>query len=380
MTTKTIDITALPQCSMGNARRLTVVRYGKCANGKKAYIQAGLHADEPPGLLVMHHLMDELDRLDEEGRIDGEIVLVPVANPVGISQWRDTALSGRADFNTGINFNRNHLDITAQVSEAVKGTLSDDPARNVALIRKRISEELFDIKPDDEGGFLKHRLLSLAYDADIVLDLHCDLQASVHIYTGTPLWPDAADLSAEMGADVTLLAKESGDNPFDEACSRIWWDLAEKHSKFPIPAACLAATVELRGASDVSHELAKDDAQSLIRFLTRRSLVQGEVTDIPKLKHEATPLRGVEHVKAPVPGVVVFLKKPGAVVKKGTPIAEIVNPVELRPEKRSVLVKCTTAGILFSINIDRYARPGRILAKIAGKKPLKGKGNNLLTL
>ena len=33
-----------------------------------------------------------------------------------------------------------------------------------------------------------------------------------------------------------------------------------------------------------------------------------------------------------------------------------------------------------TINIDRYARPGRILAKIAGKKPLKGKGENLLTL
>ena len=380
MTTKTIDITALPQCSMGNVRRLTVVKYGNRTNGKKAYIQAGLHADEPPGLLVMHHLMEELDRLDEGNRIDGEIVLVPVANPVGISQWRDTVLSGRSDFNTGINFNRNHLDITAQVSKAVKGSLSDDPERNVTLIRKHISKELFDIKPDDEGSFLKHRLLSLAYDADIVLDLHCDLQASVHIYTGTPLWPDAADLSAEMGADVTLLAKESGDNPFDEACSRIWWDLAEKHSKFPIPAACLAATVELRGASDVSHELAMDDAQRLIRFLTRRSLIQGDVTEIPELKHEATPLRGVEHIKAPVPGVVVFLIKPGAVVKKGTPIAEIVNPVELRPEKRRVLVKCTTSGVLFSINIDRYARPGRILAKIAGKKPLKGKGKNLLTL
>jgi predicted deacylase len=194
------------------------------------------------------------------------------------------------------------------------------------------------------------------------------------------LWPDAADLSAEMGAVVTLLAKESGDNPFDEACSRIWWDLAEKHATFPIPCACLAATVELRGASDVSHELAIDDAQRLIRFLTRRRLVQGDVSELPELKHEATPLRGVEHIKAPVPGVVVFLVQPGLLVKKGTPIAEIVNPVELNPEKRSVLVECTTEGVLFSINIDRYARPGRILAKIAGKEAIKGKGKNLLTL
>jgi hypothetical protein len=35
----------------------------------------------------------------------------------------------------------------------------------------------------------------------------------VHIYTGTPLWPDAADLSAEMGAEVTLLAKIAGKKP-----------------------------------------------------------------------------------------------------------------------------------------------------------------------
>ena len=380
MTTKKIERIALPQSSMGNARRLTLFRYGARASGKKAYIQAGLHADEPPGLLVMHHLIEELDQLDEADRINGEIVLVPVANPIGISQWRDTVLSGRADFNTGINFNRNHLDITAKVSDAVEGSLSDDSTRNVALIREHIADVLFDIKPDDEGGFLKHKLLSLAFDADIVLDLHCDLQASVHVYTGTPLWPDAADLSAEIGAEATLLAKESGDNPFDEACSRIWWDLAEKHPQFPIPAACLAATVELRGASDVSHELAMDDAQRLIRFLTRRSLVQGDESALPELKHAATPLRGVEHIKAPVPGVVVFLAKPGAVVTKGTPIAEIINPVELNPENRRVLVKCTTEGVLFSTNIDRYARPGRLLAKIAGKKPLKGKGKNLLTL
>ena len=380
MTTKKIQRIALPQSSMGNARRLTIIRYGERANGQKAYIQAGLHADEPPGLLVMHHLIDALDRMDEEDRIDGEILLVPLANPIGISQWRDTVLSGRADFNTGINFNRNHLDIFDQVSEKLEEALSDDPAANVALIRERIADALFDIKPDDEGSFLKHRLLSLAHDADIVLDLHCDLQAAVHIYTGTPLWPDAADLSAEMGAEATLLAKESGDNPFDEACSRIWWDLAEKHAEFPIPAACLAATVELRGTSDVSHELAIEDAQRLIRFLTRRRLVRGEESQLPELKHEATPLRGVEHVKAPVPGVVVFLKQPGAVVTKGTPIAEIVNPVELNPDNRRVKVSCATEGVLFSINLDRYARPGRILAKIAGKEPLKGKGKKLLTL
>jgi hypothetical protein len=36
--------------------------------------------------------------------------------------------------------------------------------------------------------------------------------------------------------------------------------------------------------------------------------------------------------------------------------------------------------ILFSVNTDRYAKPGRKLAKIAGKIPIKNKGEDLLTL
>ena len=380
MPTKSIETIDLPRSSMANTRTLTVVRYGEGANGKKAYLQAGLHADEPPGLLVMHHLMNQLDRLDAEGRIQGKIVLVPVANPVGISQWRYTTLIGRADFNTGINFNRNHLDITDQVAADIKDHLSQDQNANVALIRNSMLNVLADMTPEDESAFLKHRLLSLAGDADIVLDLHCDFLASVHVYTGTSLWPDASDLSAELGAVVTLLANESGDNPFDEACSRLWWDLAEKYPAYPIPAACLAATVELRGSMDLDHAQAKEDARNLVRFLMRRDVIAGVVGEPPTLINDATPLRGVEHVKAPMPGVVVFLKKPGTVVEPGTVIAEIVNPVEPLPEKRITPVKNNAAGVLFSINTDRYARPGRILAKIAGKEPIEGKGKNLLTL
>jgi hypothetical protein len=97
------------------------------------------------------------------------------------------------------------------------------------------------------------------------------------------------------------------------------------------------------------------------------------------LKNEATPLRGVEHLKATAPGVVVFLKTPGDRVEKGEVIAEIVNPVAEGPQNRLTPVKSAVSGIVFSINTDRYARPGRILAKIAGKEPIKEKGENLLS-
>ena len=379
MTTKTVEKRILPVSSMGNERTLTLIRYGRESQYPKAYLQAGLHADEAPGYLVMHHLMDLLDKADAGEEILGQIILVPVANPIGAGQWHDEVMRGRFDDFANINFNRNHLDLTAGVADKIEDRLTDSEEHNKMLIRQAMADVLAGLTPDNESAQLKHLLLSLSFDADIVLDLHCDYQAITHVYVGSPLWPAAADLSAQMGSQATLLAKVSGDNPFDEACSRIWWELAEKFPAYPIPCACLAATVELRGISDVSHELAARDAENLFRFLQRRGLVSGNPEKLPPLINDATPLRGVAHVKANTTGVVVYFKQPGELVKKGDVIAEIVNPLDSGTGGSTHYASADIDGILISINVDRFARPGRLLAKIAGKEPLTGKGKTLLT-
>ena len=379
MGTKSVIQYTLPAASLGNSRSLKAIHYGDQKAGRKAYLQAGLHADEAPGFVVMHHLIELFDRADAEGKIKGHIVLVPVANPIGVSQWRDEALQGRFDFFNHINFNRQYPDIAAQIAEQVKDRLGSSAADNVAFIRKAAGEILDALCPSDEAAALKHQLLLLSIDADIVLDLHCDYQALMHVYLGTPLWPDAKDLSAQLGAEVTLLAADSGVTPYDEACSRIWWQLAQKFPDHPIPSACLAATVELRGMADVSHAQAQQDAQNIFWFLQRRGFIKGAAPELPPLRNEATPLRGVEHLKSTAPGVVVFLKTPGDCVDKGEVVAEIVNPVADGHQSRITPLKSAVSGIVFAINIDRYARPGRILAKIAGKDPIKEKGENLLS-
>lgn len=380
MTTKTVEKRILPVSNMGNERTLTIIRYGSGSAGKKAYLQAGLHADEAPGYLVMHHLINLLDTADAEGNIPGEVLLIPVANPIGTGQWRDEVLRGRFDYFDNTNFNRKHLDITEKVAEKIQDALSDSPDQNKAIIRQAMADILGGLSPLDESAQLKHLLLSLSFDADIVLDLHCDYQAVTHVYMGSPLWPEASDLSAQIGSEATLLAKVSGDNPYDEACSRIWWELAEKFPAFPIPLACLAATVELRGISDVAHALASRDAENIFLFLQRRGLLSGKTTELPPLPNPATPLRGVAHIKATVPGVVVYFKAPGDLIQREDLIAEIVNPLEDDPKRRITRIKSTIDGVLISINVDRFARPGRLLAKIAGKEPLTDKGENLLTL
>ena len=376
---KRIETSYLPPSSPGTKRSIEIIHYTGSSPGPKVYIQAGLHADEAPGYVVLFLLRKLLDQADDRGELKGEIIVVPAANPIGLSQWRDETLQGRFDFFNSVNFNRQHQDLIERVAEKVAPHLSPSPQENIALIRKITAEILSEITPQDEAEFLKILLFSLSHDADIVLDLHCDLEALMHVYLGTPLWPDGTDLAAYLGAEAILLAANSGGTPFDEANSRPWWALAEKFPNRPIPTACFAATVELRGLADTETRQAHKDAKNLYSFLQNRGAVSGNAPELPLLRQEATPLTGVDYIKATVPGVVSYLKEPGTMVTQGQIIAEIMNPLAESENDRITKVIAQTDGMFFSRNRDRFARPGRIIAKIAGKEPLREENGHLLT-
>ncbi|MFZ1324686.1 MAG: succinylglutamate desuccinylase/aspartoacylase family protein, partial [Candidatus Contendobacter sp.] len=101
----------LPSPAPGTRRTLRVHRYGAPGARPKAYFQAALHADEIPGLLVAQHLLCGLEQAQMEGRILGEVVVVPVANPIGLGQHLNGRLLGRFDFESTGNFNRGFPDL-----------------------------------------------------------------------------------------------------------------------------------------------------------------------------------------------------------------------------------------------------------------------------
>jgi predicted deacylase len=37
----------------------------------------------------MHHLIDKLNRADSDNKIEGQIILIAVANAIGASKWRE---------------------------------------------------------------------------------------------------------------------------------------------------------------------------------------------------------------------------------------------------------------------------------------------------
>eukprot|EP01041_Mallomonas_annulata_P011751 gene11751-24639_t len=247
-TTTKIEI---PRVSPGTSRYFLQHKWGP-SEGPTVYIQASLHADEIPGMLVANHLIKAIDAADALGDVLQQIVIVPFANPIGLSQQvLDTHL-GRFSLDTSINFNRKWPDLTSGVARRVEQTLCSDVATNVALIRTSILDELDTIQIDKlkEDAALKVFLMRLSATADIVLDLHCDSDAIVHMYTLDGLWPTLTDLAADIGSHCHLVAPASGGNPFDEVLSGLWANLAAMYPSHPIPIACQAATIELRGESE----------------------------------------------------------------------------------------------------------------------------------
>lgn len=351
---------------LGTRREIVSFHYGDSAGGskEKIYIQASLHADELPGMLVAHHLRLRLAALEAAGKLNGEVVVVPVANPPGLAQTVLHSQMGRFDAATGENYNRHYPALFTLIGESLEGKLTSDAEQNKHVVRDVMRESLAANPPTTELGAMRHVLLTLACDAAVVLDLHCDSDAALHLYTGTPLWPQCEPLARYMGATATLLATESGDNPFDEACSQTWWQLAEKYAgRFPIPLACLSVTVELRGQGDVNHRQAGIDADAILAYLAYRGVIAGTAPALPALIAEATPLAGSEPIDAPISGVVVFLKNPGERVKAGDAIVEIIDPIsgDIRT------VNCQTDGIMYARENRYFASVGMRLAKVAGK-------------
>lgn len=360
----------LPADALGQVHKIVAFRYGGA--GPKAYLQAGLHADEFPGMLALVRLRDLLDRAAAKGRITGQILIVPQANPLGLTQHPNGFLYGRSDTPSGENFNRNYPDLAAMLPPLSLGT---DPAANVATIRAAFATALAGLCPATALQALRHRLLTLAHDADLVLDLHADNQALPHLYTGTPLWPQAQDIAAAIDARAVLLAEVSGGNPFDEALSGPWWALARAYPGHPIPPACLAATLEMGSNDDVDADLADRQAQALFRLLAGRGFIRAEaLPDLPPPGCAASDLTAMAQVTSPATGLVLYHAALGAMLRRGDAVATICDPLG-----DQIRVLAETDGLLFARHSQPYAWPGKVIAKIAGTQDLAWRRGLLLT-
>lgn len=359
--------------SVGSEKRLLSFHAGPDSAQRKVYIQASLHAEELPGMLVAHHLRLRLAAAEAQGRLAARVVLVPAANPIGLAQRAYHHAQGRFEFDSAENFNRHYPDLAEAVYPLVRGRLTADALHNTHLIRQACADWLAAWQPLTELQSLRKTLLSLAHDADWVLDLHCDCESVMHLYCESPCWPSFGALAARLQCQAVLLARDSGGGPFDERLSGLWWQLQDMADRdgvaCHIEQGCASTTVELRGEADVSHSLAERDADAIMAYLADVGALTMPCSAVPPPLCEPTPLSGSQTLISEAPGVLVFVRALGERIEPGEVVAEVIDPTADPP--RVHLVKADVAGVLYARVRDRFVHAGGEVGKIAGSTPFR---------
>jgi predicted deacylase len=353
--------------AIGTHRELVSFHFGPTDSGQKIYVQSTLHADETPAMLTSVLLNRRLRELEAQGALAAEIVVVPVANPVGLGQYLLGQFIGRFDLSSGKNFNRHFLQFP-RVVERAKEALGSDPVANRQIVRQLVRDELEQQKPLNEFESLQLALQKLTFDADVVIDLHCSLEAVMHVYTSEAGWPDFEPLACYLGSRASLLATDSGGGAFDETHSLLWWQLQQNlPADKPVGNGTLAVTVECRGQRDVSYEVAQQDAEAIVDYLKWRKAIRGEPKPLPELLTPATPLAGSEQFYAPVSGILVHRANIGDTIRAGDPLFDIVDPLT----DETTTISSKTDGIFYMRRAIRFVTAGAPLGRVTGTKPVR---------
>lgn len=367
----------LPGDTPGHATTLHWYSAGPEAAETKVHLQAALHADEQPGTMVLHHLLPMLRDADAAGKLRARFVIFPSVNPLGLATRVLRRHIGRYDLETGVNFNRRWPDLYPQVAEAIAGRLGADPKANIGTVRRAVGDWLDSQQPFTAAQKLRLAILKSAHDADIVLDLHCDDESLIHIFTSPELMPGLQDLADRMGSAATLTAEDSGGGSFDEVLPSLYRKAQRANPDFPIPMGAETATLEYRGQADVHDETGISDARGLFDFFAGRGLIDAEPAPATPTA-PATPFEATEVLRADRPGLLAYRVGLGDKVKKGDVVADIIAMDGPDAFLARTALCAGTDGFVLSRASAKYVVAGSSVAKIVGTEIIPARAGGYL--
>ena len=360
----------LPSATPGSQRLIKAHHFGEVGARPKVYLQAGLHADEWPGFLVLNKLISLLKKAQAAGTIVGEIIIVPVANPIGLAQNFHGYIPGRFAFSDGGgNFNRGWPQLGERIEQRIRQQVDGTPEHNAQTVRQAIREEVALLPETTELQGLRKTLLHMSMDADEVIDLHCSGEACMHAYIAQEFEEHFRPLLVHLGAKVGLSELDTGAASFDETNVSVWRHL-KNHFAHLIPWGCRSLTLELRGENDIDQATAQQDADAIYAYLIGRGVVTGIEPRAPDSVLEYYPLDAMDLVKAPCAGIVCYRKAIGDRVEAGEVIGEVIDLMDDDVDQSARLLIARTNGVLFARLQRRLVVCGESIAKIAGKEHL----------
>lgn len=311
---------------IANGLPLTIPVYRLQGNSKakSVYIQANMHGAEVQGNAVIYQLLEELKNLD----IQGDITLVPYANPIGCNQKSGEFTLGRFDPITGVNWNRIYHHNPKLSQDLAKAHSQYDDTSLKATFKQALIDDI-----DQQLQGKAHQLTTgkrialnlqrLAHYADIILDLHTGPISAEHLYC-----PEYAKSSARyFNIPHTVLIPNEFSGAMDEANFCPWWQLsaqlAEQGRAFPV--AVEAFTVELGSQEKIDLSAAKNSAHGILNYLQHQGVIAPATFCTQSMARYACWLKDYRAYYAPMGGMVEYLAKPNQHIKAGEPIANILR-------------------------------------------------------
>ena len=365
--------------SPGQSIELNYYRIGPESPSRKVYLQAAIHADEQPGILVLHHLLSLLREADAAGLLDAGFVVFPMVNPIGMSNIEFLQHQGRYNRSTGVNFNRQWPDLFAAIDDSVVADLGNDVERNRSRVREALSHWVEKMPTGTAIEQWRQALYREACDADYVFDLHCDDDSLLHIFSVPQLAEEITSLSNWTGAAATMLAEDSGGGSFDEVWPALWLKLARDFPDLDIPMPVISCTLEYRGQMDTYDHLNRDDAVRLYAYFQMQGLIRGEPEIEAPGGAKPTDLRATDYMKAPASGLILYQTELGQRVAKGDLVAELLQLDGEGAFLHRTPVLASTDGLLLSRNINKYVWRNANIGKIVGTEIIKAEGEFLLS-
>ncbi len=363
----------------GRSTELNYFRIGPPDATKKVYLQAALHADEQPGILILHHLLQLLRDADAAGELKAQFVLFPMVNPLGMGDIEFGQHQGRYNRSSGVNHNRDWPVLYDAVGPGLVEKMGADAVENTLLIRDTLREWAANLPRVTAFEQWRQCVISEACDADYVFDVHCDDDSLVHIFTIPQQAENMQQLANWTGAAATLLAEDSGGGSFDEVWPAVWLRLAGECADKPVPLPVVSCTLEYRGQFDTFDNLNRQDAQNLYAYFQEQGLISGKLVGEKNAAEVPTDLRATEYLRAPQAGLLAYCVELGDRVEKGDRIADLIRLDGEGAFVERIPLLAGTSGQVISRKINKYVWANANISKIVGTEILESRGDNLLS-
>ncbi|KLV10901.1 succinylglutamate desuccinylase/aspartoacylase family protein [Photobacterium ganghwense] len=332
----------------GNPMEISVIRIQGSGNGPRVYIQANVHGAEVQGNAVIYQLLEFFRQHPPEG----DVVLVPLANPMGINQKSGEFTLGRFDPVTGVNWNRQyHFDASLIAPFCEEYRHAEETVIREAFrgqLRQHLHERLNSPWGLTCGQHLAINLQLMAVEADIVLDLHTGPISARHLYV-----PEyARERARYFNIPLNILIPSDFSGAMDEASFSPWWQLSEAFAKFgrPLPVMVDAFTIELGSQEKLNVQAAREDALGICQYLQHQGLWSAtQVVECEPVTQHACYLKDYKAFFSPAGGQVEYHAAVNQPLAAGEPLVTLWHFNALASEaceRRDLALHCDAIPVL----------------------------------